>query len=192
MFGPYTTLNELRINSKFILETEQAVFWNLSQRLQLFPGTLLISKLEKENLLKPHYSSLDVYRYEYKDPRVALLSEKLNFNDEYESIRENSLLRYAKEIIREINILAGSSPDFKDDLKIKLVESVNLQSKNIHKLNYDFFNECIDLVDIGWSEKTFQQKKGKYLKELAIKLTELEHILEEELLKISAASSLEI
>jgi radical SAM superfamily enzyme YgiQ (UPF0313 family) len=188
MFGPYTTLNELRINSRFILESEQAIFWNLSQRLQLFPGTSLIGKLGEENLLKPGYSPLEVYKYEFKDPRAALLSEKLNFNNEYESIRENSLLRYVKEVIREINILTESSPDFKDDLKIELVESVNLQSRDIHKLNYEFFNQCIDLVEESWSEEIFQQKKGKYLKKLAVKLTKLENIMEEELQKLSTAS----
>jgi radical SAM superfamily enzyme YgiQ (UPF0313 family) len=175
MFGPYITLRGLKESAEFLLMTGQASFWNMSQRLQLFPGIALIDKLREEKLLKPDYSSLNVYGYEFKDPHVEVLAKKLDFNNEPVTRKENSLVRYIKETINYLQKLALSK-NFHDSFSLSLKKQLDAKFQQICHINFIFFNEVVDLSKNKWSEKIFQEKKTHYLKKIADELDKLENI----------------
>lgn len=175
MFGPYVTFKGLKENAEFLLLTEQGSFWNMSQRLQLFPGITLIGKLKNEGLLKPNYSSLNVYGYDFKDHRVALLAEKLDFNDEPVTKRENALVRYIKETSNRLKKIAAVS-DFHNSALLSLQQKLDLKLQEIGQLNFCFFNELVDLAEHDWSEGIFLEKKFYYFKKTGVALNDLEDI----------------
>lgn len=174
MFGPYVTFKGLREGAEFLLLMGQASFWNMSQRLQLFPGIALIKKLKQEKLLKSDYSSLDVYGYDFKDPRVGLLAEKLDFNNEPVTKRENALVRYIKETSDRMDKIAVNNGR-NSVLSLSLKKNLDAKLHDICRINFSFFNEVVDLSERVWSNANFHEKKSSYLIKMGNELNKLEN-----------------
>lgn len=170
MFNPYTTMEDLRRNAEFLLDTEQATYWNFAQKVQLFPGVAMIEMLRKEGLLKPEYTHTDVYAYKFVDSRMEkLVNSLLDLCKNDILVRENSLVRYILMQTLLVEDLVVKNPHLKDDEMFlrsmrEYEERILKCKKRIQKHNYLFFSQCVDLAEHGWKEKMFESYKSQFLR----------------------------
>lgn len=174
MFNPYISLQGVRDSAKLLKDTGQASFWNMSQKLQIFPGTQLVKNLEEEGLLLPDYSHIEVYKYRYREKKVEPLAENLfEINNHPISIRENSLVRYIRTTLDEVYFNAIKAGEFTDPLKQELDDLKNCIQKDQEKicnLNYNFILRCVDLAESGWDRSKFEKEKEGYLQSMTLLL----------------------
>jgi radical SAM superfamily enzyme YgiQ (UPF0313 family) len=174
MFNPYISFQGLRDSAKLLRDTGQASFWNMSQKLQIFPGTQLVGNLRREGLLQLGYSHTGVYQYRFREPKLKLLAERLfEVNDQPVSIRENSLVRYITTTLNEIHSRAIKTNAFDRQSKQTLDElksSVENEQEKICDLNHNFFTESVDLAENEWREERFGELKEAYLNSMALML----------------------
>jgi radical SAM superfamily enzyme YgiQ (UPF0313 family) len=187
MFGPYSTLDNLRSNVDFLLASDQASYYNMSQRMQIFPGLKLVESLKRDGLLLPQRSFNSVYHYRYRDPRAGILAERVDFNDDPVVQRENSFVRYVRntksKIERELARRGISS-----SRAGRLGELVDREWRQIGRMNGRTLNRFIDMAEAGWSEEEFLEVKATFLRDLDAALDRLQErfedflgVLEEEL-----------
>ncbi|HEX7286698.1 MAG TPA: radical SAM protein [Candidatus Angelobacter sp.] len=75
-FHPYSTVDTLRSNALFLKNHNGHNLRRLTERLEIYPGTVIVSKLEKDGLLEDEYkTTLHHFAYGFKDERVALLAK---------------------------------------------------------------------------------------------------------------------
>ncbi len=77
MFNPYLTLSDLKDQLVFFIKTRQSLFYQMTNRLEIYPGIALFQKLKEDGLII-NYSHDNPYCYKYKDPRVKFLAENLS------------------------------------------------------------------------------------------------------------------
>jgi radical SAM superfamily enzyme YgiQ (UPF0313 family) len=86
-FHPYATAETLVQNAAFLRDNAGHNLRRMTERLEIYPGTKILSKLEADGLLDEKYrATLDPYGYEFKDPRVGLLARhyaSMYNNDDY-------------------------------------------------------------------------------------------------------------
>lgn len=174
MFDPYSTLDRLRASARFLLESEQASFWNMSQRLQLFPGVALIQQLAADRLLLPNRSAHQVYGYRFRDAGVGRLVEQLDFNDQPAVQRENSMVRYIRDSKETIDNLIEERGKGEDAKLHGLGERIDGQWQKIGRLNFHTFNRFVDLAEREQPQDAFLELKTRYLEELDEELDQLE------------------
>jgi len=170
MFNPYTTMDDLRRNAEFLLETEQATYWNFAQKLQLFPGVAIIEMLRKDGLLEPEYAHTSVYAYRFADSRMKkIASSLLELCDDDIMVKENSLVRYMslQTLLVENKVL--QNPRVRDDETLirsmsEHKEQILTSKRQIQKNNYSFFMKCVDLAESGWKDEIFKAYKPQFLK----------------------------
>ncbi len=170
MFNPYISLQGVRDSAKLLKETRQASFWNMSQKLQIFPGTQLVKNLREEGLLLPDYSHTGVYKYRYKEAKVEPLAENLfEINNHPVSVKENSQVRYIRTTVDEIYLNAQKAGKFNGQLKQKLdnlKNDIQKDQEKICQLNYNFILQCVDIAENGWDKIKFEKEKEGYLHSL--------------------------
>ncbi|MDP9284241.1 MAG: B12-binding domain-containing radical SAM protein [Actinomycetota bacterium] len=81
MFDPHITLDELRVNARFLRHLGHATWDRYVTKLQVFPGTALRPQLIAEGLFRADAALDDVYAYEYQDPRVAEIAARVLMYD---------------------------------------------------------------------------------------------------------------
>ena len=177
MFGPYSSIADLRANADFLMHSDQATYWNLSQRMQLFPGVKLIDQLRNEGRLEQVAGSPGIYGYTYSDRLVAKLASILDLNHEPVIGRENTLVRYARHIMNRVRDLGGI--DNPTPSAQRLYEQVSGQFSRIQTTNYEAFNGFIDLALAGTLDDRFEDNKRRYLHKLGRELDELEEQFQE-------------
>jgi anaerobic magnesium-protoporphyrin IX monomethyl ester cyclase len=177
MFGPYSTLPNLRSNVDFLLASDQASYYNMSQRMQVFPGLKLEEGLREDGLLLPRPSFNSVYHYRYLDARAGALAEKADFNDHPTIQRENSFVRYVRNTKTKIEGLLAQR-GIEDAGLQRLGEAVDRQWRVIGQMNARTFHRFIDLAENGWSEDEFQARKSQFLDDLDTELDRLEGCFE--------------
>jgi len=194
MFNPYTTLADARANAGFLLDTDQATFWNLTGRLQLFPGVKLIDIMREDGLLLPDYSHLNVHGYRFADERIALLVDKLSFGDHDVPTRENYLGRYIEvvhfEVGRRLTEMAregrGLSPE--DQHRADRLSAGIVQARQaVQQGNYRFFLRTVESAETGWDEAAFLEMRDAYLSRSSDGLDELRRRFDDYLDYISEA-----
>ncbi|AUX26898.1 uncharacterized protein SOCEGT47_074680 [Sorangium cellulosum] len=86
-FHPYSTVDTLRRNAEFLRANYGHNLRRLTERLEIYPGTPLIKRMEQDGLLAPDYwQTLDHYGYGYKDEAVGKLARhfaSLYNNEDY-------------------------------------------------------------------------------------------------------------
>ncbi|HEX7243890.1 MAG TPA: radical SAM protein [Longimicrobiaceae bacterium] len=86
-FHPYSTLETLRTNAAFLKQWGGHNLRRLTERLEIYPGTRIVERLEREGLLRPEFhSTLNHYDYLYQDQRVERIARhfaSLYNNDDY-------------------------------------------------------------------------------------------------------------
>jgi len=84
-FHPYATIDTLVANAKFLREHSGHNLRRLTERLEIYPGTVIVSRLEKDGLLdETYFDDLNHYGYRYRDECVARLATHFAslYNDE--------------------------------------------------------------------------------------------------------------
>jgi len=190
MFNPYISFQGIRDSARLLKNTGQASFWNMSQKLQIFPGTPLVDDLKKEGLLLSDYSHTEVYKYRFKDPKVEPLAESLlELNGHTTSIRENSSVRYIRAMVNEIYTRAIRAGEFTGQLKQRmdcLKDNIQQEQRKICNLNYDFILRSVDLAERGWETGKFEELKNQYLDSMALMLDSIDDSFREFLIFVDS------
>ncbi|HOI74007.1 MAG TPA: radical SAM protein [Syntrophales bacterium] len=163
MFNPYSTFQGLRRTADFLLKYNLASFWNMSQKLQLFPGVKLISKLSSEGLLDNKINSNEVYSYKFQSQSIEKMSNYLiAMNDNPIVINDNAIMRYVRGAVPELYKSVSDFPDI-----IKLLHPINLlinkKIKEINELNHSYFVNIISSYESGVPQDKIDKYKSEYL-----------------------------
>jgi hypothetical protein len=84
-FHPYATVDTIVANADFLRHNGGHNLRRLTERLEVYPGTLIAAQLERDGLLDESYArELNHYGYRYRDPCVARLATHFAslYNDE--------------------------------------------------------------------------------------------------------------
>jgi anaerobic magnesium-protoporphyrin IX monomethyl ester cyclase len=86
-FHPYATPETLLQNAAFLRDNAGHNLRRMTERLEVYPGTSIIAKIEQDGLLDEKYpSTLDPYGYQFMDPVVGRLAKhyaSLYNNEDY-------------------------------------------------------------------------------------------------------------
>lgn len=86
-FHPYATTETLIGNAAFLRDNSGHNLRRMTERLEIYPGTKILRRIEEDGLLDEKYAStLDPYGYEFADERVGRLARhyaSLYNNDDY-------------------------------------------------------------------------------------------------------------
>ena len=167
MFNPYSTDEGLIETAKFLRKYGYASFWNLSQKLQLFPGVALIDDLASQKLLRGYDSANKVYSYTFSDPCIESLSDYLlGLNQNPVIVRDNALPRHVTtEVFRILNGIesSGMYTEHVDDI----IRDLRRQLDDNNQLNVSFFNNMVRMHRRGDSRHSIEERTSSYLKELS-------------------------
>jgi radical SAM superfamily enzyme YgiQ (UPF0313 family) len=109
MFDPFMTLEELRVNAKFLLN-HGAATWNFfTSRLQLYPGTEIREEMIQKNLFNDKGDIGRTSRYSFQDSKVQLVAKHARIYDQ-SIIDLDIALRKAKAIVAQK--VRGQQNDF--------------------------------------------------------------------------------
>jgi anaerobic magnesium-protoporphyrin IX monomethyl ester cyclase len=86
-FHPYATVDTLVKNAEFLRDNSGHNLRRMTERLEIYPGTRIIEKMQADGLLYDDYwTSLDHYGYWFKDEKVERLAKhyaSMYNNDDY-------------------------------------------------------------------------------------------------------------
>lgn len=177
MFNPYGDFAGLRTTAAFLCRYNLASFWNVSQKLQLFPGVRLIERLRADGLLTGYDEANKVYSYRFLDARMDAASRFLNMNNEPVIVRDNTLPRMLKssvlKVLGELRRIGTVDP---------ALESLRLAANNIlqrnSKLNTEYFLDVLaHFEDGGKVDSTaIHKRKTRYLDDLSDCLDEMQRL----------------
>ena len=173
MFNPFISTQGLKDSANFLVGVEQCTFWNLSQKVQLFPGIKMIEDLRSSDLLLDNYKHTEVYAYKFQYPEVAHLAEVLDFSDEEVPTRENHVIRYIEIMLTQLLDMVSQLDDLDNEQKEQIDELnrlVNEARRDVFVTNRDFFVEVINLMERNWNVKQFKKMKDSYINDLGLKL----------------------
>lgn len=76
---PYATIESILQNAEFLRSQKAAHnLRRLTERLEVYPGTTIAKRLHNEGMLGDgYYKNLELFDYDFKDPRVARLTKHL-------------------------------------------------------------------------------------------------------------------
>lgn len=144
MLHPYSTLQDIRDNAKFLHATGTGqiirhYFW----MLEIYPGTLLEEQLKRDNLLDKQYDIDDgMYMYHFQNPEVCafvpIFQEMLSLTsvwdfEIFDILIHTFITRLQRKYID--NQIASEINKFD--------EFVRAARKKIADFNYDFFMELV-------------------------------------------------
>jgi radical SAM superfamily enzyme YgiQ (UPF0313 family) len=177
MFNPYGGFEGLRVTAEFLRRYRLSSFWNISQKLQLFPGVKLIDKLRADGLLTGYDGANKVFSYRFVDERVEAAAGFLNMNNEPVIIRDNSLPRMLKTtVLKAIGELRWHGiSDSVLDAVVNSAEEVIQRNCNI---NVCYFSDVLDHFE-GFgrtSDRILDKRKSSYLRELNTCLDDMERV----------------
>jgi len=188
MFGPYSTLDNLRSNVDFLVAADQAIYLTMTGRMCLFPGLQLVETLAQDGLLLPRDSFNSVYHYRYLDPRAGMLAQQADLSREPAVQREASLVRYVRTAKAKIENLLTQQGVVESGLQ-QLGARVDNQWRAIGKLNARTFHRFIDLAEkvspedaaapdtpenSAWPDDELRAIKSRFLSDLDTELDRLE------------------
>jgi radical SAM superfamily enzyme YgiQ (UPF0313 family) len=176
MFNPYSTDKSLIQTADLLERYEYASFWNLTQRLQLFPGVNLVEELKEKQLITGYDSANKVYSYLFQDKRVEALSKYFfPLNQHPQIIRDNSLPRHVTtellRIIHHIEQLEMNNGEVDD-----LVQPVWKKKREINALNVAYFKSIVHDFFSNEDMKVINYKTSQYIERLSIELDDIDKL----------------
>ena len=148
MLHPYSTLQDIRDNAKFLHDTGMGqvirhYFW----MLEVYPGTLLEEQLKRDNLLDKQYDIDDgMYKYHFQNPEVCafvpIFQEMLSLTSVWDFEIFDILIH---TFITRLQRKYGGSPII-DDINL-FNDFVLSRRKKIADFNYAFFMDLITNLD---------------------------------------------
>lgn len=158
-FHPYSTLDTLRANALFLKEHNGHNLRRLTERLEIYPGTVIVSHLQRDGLLEEGYNStLHHFAYGFKDERVAVLAKhfaSLYNNDDFHEngviTEQSSVYRFETfNVVLETYLsrtkrLFGHLPAVQDELRAFKAKVVEIR-RELATFNYEFFMRNLESV----------------------------------------------
>ena len=150
MFGPYTDLDMLRKNIKFVYEAglgwQYRTIWSF---LYPTPGAAIYDRLKKEERLLPQKNFWDIPSYRFDRPDVLKLAQHYHrLRDIYPSLDGCPLLITAYNLISRLKnkmnrkVAAGCASEFEE------FQTVFHHTKNkLNELSYHGFSENLDRIE---------------------------------------------
>ncbi|GAA4855178.1 hypothetical protein GCM10025787_44060 [Saccharopolyspora rosea] len=158
-FHPYATVDTIVRNAEFLRDNSGHNLRRMTERLEIYPGTRIVQKMEADGLLDDSYrDTLDPYGYVFRDERVELLAKhyaSLYNNDDYHErgvITEQSAVfefetfnvvvqTYISRIYRRFHHIPGVTEQL-ESFKSWLHEL----RQRMGRFNFDFFMSNLDGV----------------------------------------------
>jgi hypothetical protein len=165
MFNPYSTFTSIRNTAHTLKEFNLASFWNLSQKIQLFPGVKLINKIRADGLLREYIShdKNSVYSYTFRNEAVGRLSDyliELNNNDIV--INDNAIPRHIQGSLKRFSYSLKNLPDI-----MKILEDANTgvqaQVAEINALNLAYFLDISTAFEKNEALPAIEKRTVDYL-----------------------------
>ncbi|MGZ4840137.1 MAG: B12-binding domain-containing radical SAM protein [Candidatus Angelobacter sp.] len=158
-FHPYSTVETLRSNALFLKNNNGHNLRRLTERLEIYPGTVIVSKLERDGLLEDEYkSTLHHFAYRFKDERVAKLSRHFASLYNNEDFHENGVITEQSSVYRfeTFNVVLetyisrtrrafGHIPAVQDELQTFRSRVLEIRSE-LSDFNYNFFMSNLEAV----------------------------------------------
>lgn len=158
-FHPYSTVETLRSNAAFLRLYAGHNLRRLTERLEIYPGTVIVKKLQGDGLLDEDYlTTLNPYGYRFRDERVqrlALHFAALYNNDDYHKqgviTEQSSVFRFETfNVVLETFISRTRRRfrhlDFVNDELDRFQTQVWNIRREIADFNYDFFMENLEAI----------------------------------------------
>lgn len=158
-FHPYSTVDTLQRNAEFLRRNIGHNLRRLTERLEIYPGTPLIAKMEADGLLNADYwQTLDHYGYSYQDESVAKLAihfASLYNNKDYHErgviTEKSAVFEFETFNVVLSTYLSRVSRRFRENSAIiDLVQTfraeLNEKHKEMSEFNYEFFMSNIENV----------------------------------------------
>lgn len=158
-FHPYSTVETLKANALFLRNNNGHNLRRLTERLEIYPGTVIVSKLEKDGLLHEDYhTSLHHFGYSFKDERVALLARHFASMYNNEDFQESGVITEQSSVYKfeTFNVVLetyisrtarafGHLPEVAEELSAfrKRVWEIR---KELAEFNYAFFMSNLEAV----------------------------------------------
>ena len=158
-FHPYSTVETLQSNARFLRDNYGHNLRRLTERLEVYPGTVIVSQLERDGLLdKRYHQTLDHYGYRFQNERVARLAihfASLYNNSDYHEkgviTEQSSVFRFetfnvvVSTYVSRLQRRFGHFPVVQDLLG-RFREGLQQIRRELSVFNYDFFMENLDAV----------------------------------------------
>lgn len=158
-FHPYSTVETLRENALFLKNNNGHNLRRLTERLEIYPGTVIVSKLEKDGLLEDEYkTSLHHFAYRFKDERVALLARHFASLYNNEDFHQNGVITEQSSVYRfeTFNVVLetyfsrtrrafGHIPVVSDELDAFRARVLEIR-RELADFNYNFFMSNLEAV----------------------------------------------
>jgi len=158
-FHPYSTVDSLKSNARFLRDYAGHNLRRLTERLEIYPGTVIVGKMQQEGLLEDDYfETLNPYGYKFKDERVQKLATRFaslyNNADYHEKgviTEQSSVFRFETfNVVLETFISRSRRrfrhiPEVSDELD-GFVEQVYAIRREVAQFNHAFFMDNLDAV----------------------------------------------
>jgi anaerobic magnesium-protoporphyrin IX monomethyl ester cyclase len=158
-FHPYSTLDSLKRNADFLRRNSGHNLRRLTERMEIYPGTPLIKKMEEDGLIDESYrQSLNHYGYSFKDSDVSRLAKhfsSLYNNDDYHQrgviTEQSSVFEFETFNVVLSTFLSRTqrkyrcNPDVMDLIN-EFRRMLHLKHREMSEFNYEFLMMSIDAV----------------------------------------------
>jgi anaerobic magnesium-protoporphyrin IX monomethyl ester cyclase len=158
-FHPYSTVDTLRANALFLKNHNGHNLRRLTERLEIYPGTVIVSRLDKDGLLENDYkTTLHHFSYRFKDERVAKLAKHFASLYNNENFHENGVITEQSSVYRfeTFNVVLetyisrtrrafGHIPVVHEELQA-FRSKVQQIRRELSDFNYNFFMSNLEAV----------------------------------------------
>jgi hypothetical protein len=158
-FHPYSTVETLRTNALFLKDHNGHNLRRLTERLEIYPGTVIVTRMEKDGLLEDEYkSTLHHFAYRFKDERVALLARHFASLYNNEDFHENGVITEQSSVYRfeTFNVVLetyisrtrrafGHIPAVQEELQAFRSRVLEIR-RELADFNYNFFMSNLEAV----------------------------------------------
>lgn len=158
-FHPYSTVETLKSNAEFLRLHAGHNLRRLTERLEIYPGTVIVGKMKEDGLLDDDYlTTLNPYGYKFRDERVQRLAvhfASLYNNEDYHQkgviTEQSSVFRFETfNVVLETFMLRtrrrfGHLALVKEELDRFQAEVWDIR-RGMADFNYDFFMSNLEAV----------------------------------------------
>lgn len=158
-FHPYSTVDSLKSNAVFLRNYAGHNLRRLTERLEIYPGTVIVAKMQQDGLLdEGYFQSLNPYGYKFKDERVQKLAvhfASLYNNSDYHQngviTEQSSVFRFEtfnvvlETFISRLRRKFRCIPEVKEELE-QFTAQVYAIRREVAEFNYSFFLDNLEAV----------------------------------------------
>ncbi len=158
-FHPYATVDTLKSNAAFLRVHAGHNLRRLTERLEIYPGTVIVGKMESDGLLDTDYlTTLNPYGYKFQDERVQRLAvhfAALYNNEDYHKqgvlTEQSSVFRFETFNVVLETFMSRTRRrfqhlDFVNELLDEFQAEVWSIRQRIADFNYSFFMDNLEAI----------------------------------------------